>query len=253
MWKSNWAETKKNFIDSWNREGLVLGVWHGIETDRHLHEVCEKPRERVSIEESYANPNLRARLNHWALSRSIFPAEVLPVSNTDMGPGSLAFFVGAEPGFSSETVWFKPSIPNHPEPESLPPYRFDESNRWWQVTEATLKACAALGRGKYLVGCPDLVENIDILSALRSPQTFLFDLFERPEWVKQRVQEINQVWFAAYERIYEIIKDEDGGSVFGAFRLWGPGKTAKVQCDAAAMISPAMFTRFVVPGITEQC
>ena len=35
--------------------------------------------------------------------------------------------------------------------------------------------------------------------------------------------------------------------------IWGPDKTAKVQCDAAAMISPAMLAEFVVPALTEQC
>ena len=53
--------------------------------------------------------------------------------------------------------------------------------------------------------------------------------------------------------IYDIIKLEDGSSTFGPFSLWGPGKTAKVQCDASAMFSPDMFKRFVVPGLTEQC
>ena len=43
-----------------------------------------------------------------------------------------------------------------------------------------------------------------------------------------------------------------GGVVFGAFRIWGPGKTAKVQCDASAMFSPAMFEQFVVPALTEE-
>jgi hypothetical protein len=36
----------------------------------------------------------------------------------------------------------------------------------------------------------------------------------------------------------EIIKLEDGSSFcLEAFRLWGPGKTAKVQCDMSAMFS----------------
>ncbi len=253
MWKENWEETKTNFIEWWKHEGIILGAWCAPETSRYIHEVCEKPRDPDSIEEYYANPKLRAQRNHWTLSRSIFPADVLPVSDTNIGPGSLALFIGSEPGFSPETVWFKQSIRDHPEPERLPAFEFDENNRWWQVTEATLKACAEIGRGKYLVGCPDLVENIDILSALRDPQTFLVDLIERPEWVEDRVRQINQVWFAAYERIYEIIRDVDGGAVFGAFSIWGPGRTAKVQCDAAAMISPAMFNRFVVPGLVEQC
>ncbi len=44
-----------------------------------------------------------------------------------------------------------------------------------------------------------------------------------------------------------------GSSAFGAFRIWGPGKTAKVQCDACAMFSPEMFRDFVKPALAEQC
>jgi hypothetical protein len=71
--------------------------------------------------------------------------------------------------------------------------------------------------------------------------------------VAHKVSEINRVWFEAYDRIYDIIKLPDGSTAFSAFHLWGQGKTAKVQCDASAMFSPAMFERFVVPALTEQC
>ena len=110
-----------------------------------------------------------------------------------------------------------------------------------------------LSRGKYLVGCPDLIENMDVLSSLRGAQTLLMDMVERPEWVEQKIWEINDVWFAAYQRIYDLIKLEDGSSAFGAFYIWGPGKVAKLQCDASAMFSPKMYKRFVVPALTAQC
>jgi len=110
-----------------------------------------------------------------------------------------------------------------------------------------------LSRDKYLVGCPDLIENVDVLSSLRGAQTLCMDMVERPEWVEQKVWEINEVWFAAYQRIYDLIKLEDGSSAFGAFYIWGPGKVAKLQCDASAMFSPAMYQRFVVPMLTAQC
>ena len=116
-----------------------------------------------------------------------------------------------------------------------------------------MRRCAELARGKYLVGCPDLIENMDVLSSLRGAQTLLFDLVERPEWVERKIWEINEVWFAAYQRIYDLIKLADGSSAFGAFYIWGPGKVAKVQCDASAMISPKMYRRFVVPALTAQC
>jgi len=79
------------------------------------------------------------------------------------------------------------------------------------------------------------------------------DMVERPEWIEQKLVEINDAWFAAYQRIYDLIKLEGGSSTFGAFYIWGPGKVAKVQCDASAMFSPRMYKRFVVPTLTAHC
>ena len=110
-----------------------------------------------------------------------------------------------------------------------------------------------VSQGRFPVTIPDLVENLDILSALRGPQHLLLDLIERPDFVEERIAEINQVYFQVFEQLYKIVRDPLGGSVFSAFGIWGPGKTAKVQCDAAAMISPRMFRRFAVPALAEQC
>ena len=71
MWKANWEDTKQHFVDWWNHEGLVIGMWGAPPCEGVPHE------------------------------------------------------------------------------------------------QAPLEACAELGRGKYLVGCPDLVENMEILASLR--------------------------------------------------------------------------------------
>ena len=95
-------------------------------------------------------------------------------------------------------------------------------------------------------------ENVDILAALRGPQTLLFDLVDRPEWVELKVQEINQAFFEAFDAFASVLRDGFGGNGF-IFNVWGPGRTAKVQCDACAMFGPAMFRRFVTPALTQQC
>ena len=107
--------------------------------------------------------------------------------------------------------------------------RFDPESHWWQITEELLRACVELADGKYFVGCPDLVENIDIVASLRRPQRLLMDMMDRPDWVIEKVWEVNDAWFTTYDRIYDIIKQEDGSACWDAFRLWGPGKTDKVQ------------------------
>ena len=253
MWKSNWDETKQHFIDWWNRDGLVIGAWGAPRSDGPPHEETNTPPKAESIRDRYENGERRAQWSHHILARQVFPADVLPVSDTLISAGDLALFLGAEPGFSRETVWFSPTMNRETDPENLPPLVFDETNHWWQVVDQTIRTATDLGRGKYLIGCPDLMENIDILAVLRDPQKMLIDMIERPEWVERKVEEINTAFFEAYQRIYDGIKLEDGSSAFGAFRLWGPGKTAKIQCDASAMFSPAMFERFVVPCLTEQC
>ena len=250
-WKPNWEQTKSHFIKWWQHEGLVFNTWQAVATDNH-HEASDHPGESPDIDFFYTQPEWRSLWNHYLLSRQNFPADVLPVASTDIGPGSLAILMGGDAQLADDTVWFLPCM-DSADPESYPPLRFTPESKWWHITEATLKACAELACGKYTVGCPDLVENIDIVAALRDPQRLLIDMIERPDWVLEKVEETNHVFFDVYNRIYDIIKLEDGSSVFGAFRLWGPGKVAKVQCDTSAMFSPAMFAKFVVPALSRQC
>lgn len=251
MLKANWTETKRHFTAWWERRGMVVGMWGAPWRAGVNH--AEAPPPPASPREAHADAALRARRNDWDLRHQCFPADAMPIACTNIGPGSLALYLGCEPGFSPETVWFEPCWEQIADPESLPPIRFDPANPWWRTTEATLRACREAARGDYLVGCPDLCENIDILTALRGSQTLLTDMVERPEWVAQKVAEIDRAWFEVYDRVYDIIRDDDGSSAFHSFYVWGPGKSAKVQCDASAMISPDMFRQFVVPSLTAQC
>jgi hypothetical protein len=251
MWKSNWDETVRHHADWWAHRGLVLATG-GFPATRP-HEQVAAPGDPPAGLHYHTAPEWRARVNHHAMATRDFVADTVPMAHLDIGPGSLALLLGSEPGFAPTTVWFEPSMKEDEAPELRPPLAFDPANRWWRMHEQSARCCAELGRGKYAVGLPDLVENIDIIAALRDPQTLLVDMLERPQWVEEKVWEINRAWFEAYDRLYEIIKLADGSSCWGAFGLWGPGKTAKLQCDASAMFSPAMFKRFVVPALTAQC
>ena len=246
-WKENWAETQRHFNQWWKHEGLVVGTW-GPPTNHKPHAAIDLPPDAGAPDRFYRDAGYHADREHYRLANAYFGGDTLPLAETDIGPGSLALYLGAEAGIARDTVWF------HPWMESIEqPVAFDAANPWWQTTEATLSACVQRAAGRYLVGCPDLVENLDILAAGRGPETVMVDLVENPQAVLERLEEINQAWYEVYSRVHQIIHLPDGSSAFGAFRLWGPGKTAKVQCDAAAMISPRMFRRFVQPFLAEQC
>lgn len=250
IWKPNWRETRQHFLDWWDHEGLVLR-FHEVKARKPQAKV-EDPGPARSGEQLFFDPGWRARHERYRLSLNAFPGDSFPIANTSMGPGSLATFLGAEPVgiLETETVWYKPCIKD---PEKHPPFRFDPAAKWVKIHESMIRECIKESRGNYLVGCTDLIENVDTLAALRDTEVLLFDFYDRPEWVKERLAQINQVWFEAYDYLYNIFKAPDGSAAFCAFELWAPGKVAKVQCDASSMLSPDMFLEFVVPCLKEQC
>jgi len=252
-WKPHWEQTRRHFTQWWRHRGLVVGMWGGVPAARPHAELPSPEAIAADSPEWFCDPRARARRNHHLLAHQDFPLDMIPTSDCMIGPGSLALCLGCQPRFGRHTIWFEPFMQDDEDPEQRAPLRFDPENRWWKIHEATLRECAQLASGRYMVGCPDLIENLDILISLRGASRVLTDLIDRPEWVHTKLREINRVYFDVYDRVYEIIRQPDAGAAFEAYKLWGPGRTAKVQCDAAAMLSPAMFREFVVPPLREQC
>ena len=192
------------------------------------------------------DPEWRAADIHYQLSRSSFKADILPVANTHLGPGSLAAILGAELEGGEDTIWI------HPRAEQSDAIVLDENNRWWRTHLDLIRACKRRAQGRYFVGCPDLIEGLDTLAALRGTQPVLLDMMDRPAELALQVQAINDIWFQVFERIYGEI-NEGGEMAFCYFSIWGPGRVAKLQSDISGMISTRNFRRFVQPFIREQC
>lgn len=247
LWKEEWDKTRERLTAWWEGEGLVLCIM--APRDEPLANLS-KPEEPDDIERVWLDPTYRARKAEYELSRTYFGGESFPYFDTHIGPGNLALFLGSEPKYTPTTVWYDPCIDD---PDNAPTLRFDPENIHFREQMAIIAEGLRLSQGRFLVGMPDLIENIDALASLRGAQALMLDIRLRPDFVKEKVVEINQAFFAAFDAIFEVIKDPWGGNAFSAFRIWGPGKTAKVQCDASAMISPDMFAEFVVPSLAEQC
>lgn len=247
-WKPDWPEAKANLIRWWKADGLALSLY----TPRQVPvEPVPSPPSPPDLETRWLDPSYRCSQAEYTMACHAYLAEYFPYFDAQIGPGSLGTFLGSQPVLATETVWYNPCIDD---PDRYGAIRFETgNNRWWDLHLGLIEEGLRRAGGRYLVGMPDLIENLDTLAALRGSEQVLFDLVERPGWVKERLAEINQAFFSAFSLIYEKIKDEDGGNVFSAFRIWGPGKTAKLQCDFSAMISPRMFRSFVVPPLTEQC
>jgi hypothetical protein len=245
-WKINWEESKKNYIDWWHGKGLVISMWEHIEKDGEAYERAECPPPPKDLNQYWFDPEWRAKYLHYKLSRSSFKADILPVANTHLGPGSLAAIVGAELEAGEDTIWIKP---NEDKNCSI---IFDERNKWYRLHLDLLKECKKYSKDRYYIGCPDLIEGLDTLASLRGTESLLMDLLIRPDEIEQELKAINNIYFEVFDKIYEII-NEDGEMAFCYFSIWGPGKVSKLQCDISVMISEDDFRRFALPYLREQC
>jgi hypothetical protein len=253
FWKENWEETQQHLIDWWNQDGLVIGNWGALATNRP-HVELPQPAA-VSREEWHTDPVARAAHEHYRLANSCFPGDILPITAPDLGPGSLCVHLGSEPDFSRpDTIWFHPAVADVEDVEEIGPLRFTGADRWWKFTEAYIREIKRLSQGRYLVGFPDLCNDMDILASLRDPNSLLVDMLEEPDWVEQKLTEINAAFREVYSRIHDMVDpDRTLGTASRSFFIWGPGRVGKFQCDTSVMFSEAMFERFVTPRLTELC
>lgn len=244
-WKDNLDESKQNYLNWWNGKGIVLSMWEHLLKDGKPHTNIPKPQDAKDLKQFWFDPEWRADNLNYQLSKSSFKADILPVANTHLGPGSLAAIMGAELDGGEDTIWIK-----HKEGTPLN-LELDETNPAWHLHLDLLKACKKRAQGNYYVGCPDLVEGLDVLASIRGTQDTLMDMIMDPEGLEVQLQKINDVYFKVFDRIYDII-NEDGEMAFCYFSIWGPGTVSKLQSDISIMISEEDYIRFVLPYIKEQ-
>lgn len=248
LWKDDWLAAQRALTEWWKGRGLAL---HVTAPKEEAWEDLPAPDGNAPPSRRRLDSNYRVEAELYRLSHTYFGGVAFPMFNANIGgPGSLGLFLGAKGHIAETTVWYEPCIE---EPDTHPPLVLDTQCDWWNCHVDVIEKALLHARGRYLVGIPDLVENLDTLAQLRGTQQMLMDLVERPDWVCERITEINRAYFDCFDALWSRVRDPSGGNGFHAFQLWGPGKTAKVQCDFCCMISPKMFRRFVQPALAEQC
>ena len=186
----------------------------------------------------------RVYLSRTACVGTQYLGEAVPVVAPDLAPNCLALFLGCQGVEMPDTVWCRPCM----EDPGSARFDLDWENFYWQFATRLGREQLRIGQGRFLIQFPDLIEGLDTLAAMRGTENLLVDLLERPEWVHACLRQITDRYFACYDRLYELLKDETGGSCFWA---WAPGRLTKLQCDFSAMISPEMFGQFMVPVLLE--
>ena len=245
-WKSNLEETKQRYINWWNHKGIILNMWEHFQEGVQPHAEIVPPAPAKDLSQKWFDPQWRAEYLDWYVAHSSLKADILPVANTQLGPGSLAAILGGVFEGGEDTIWI------HPNPDFTDEIVFNPEHPNWILHKELLKACKAKANGHYFVGMPDLMEGLDVLAALKGTDRVLLDTVMQPEILEQQMQQINDIYFKVFDELYDIIREGDE-MAFCYFSSWAPGKMSKLQSDISTMISQDDYRRFVQPFIREQC
>lgn len=181
--------------------------------------------------------------SHWL-------GDAYPKWWVNYGPGTIAAFLGSRISYTPDTTWFWPLEGVQSLADLHPVY--DADNPWWRrVVDVTRRAVERWGE-QVLVGATDMGGNLDILAGLRGTEKLLFDLTDAPDEVERLRRELTDLWIRYYDELYSITSAAGrGNACWGP--VWAPGPGYMLQSDFSYMISPRMFTRFVLPDLEACC
>lgn len=245
-WKQNWEESKQHYLDWWQHKGCVVTMWEHFQEGVTPHAPITAPAPAADWNQRWFDPVWRAaELDHY-VAHSSLAADMIPVANTQLGPGSLAAILGGKLEGGPDTIWI------HAADAVGEDILFDPENEAYKLHKALLKACKERAKGNYYVGMPDLMEGLDVLAAIRGTDNVLLDTMINPELLDAQLQQVNDIYFKVYDELYDIVREDDG-MAFCYFSIWGPGRVSKLQSDISIMISEEDYRRFVQPYIRQQC
>ena len=246
MWKKNLEETKQHYINWWNHKGIVLNMWEHFQEGVKPHADIPMPPAPESLRQKWFDVQWRAEYLDWYVAHSSLMADMLPVANTQLGPGSLAAILGGVLEGGEDTIWI------HPNPDYSDDIVFSPDNPNYLLHKQLLQACKQKAKGHYYVGMPDLMEGMDVLAAMKGTDKVLLDTVMQPDVLEHQMQQINDIYFKVFDELYDIIREGDE-MAFCYFSSWAPGKMTKLQSDISTMISVEDYRRFVQPFIRQQC
>ena len=137
---------------------------------------------------------------------------------------------------------------------SVPPSRFSDNpvvptfsadNPWVVKMLEFFPALIERSAGRYPVGVTLMRGISDLMSALYGGEEFIIRMYEEPDEVLVVVEKLTDFFIAFGQCMMDQVPLFHGGTGSLFYSLWCPGKTIWLQEDAAALLSPELYEKFI--------
>jgi len=227
--------------------------WWNFDADRPLLCTCppkgQAPRWDKAFDLVEDPPAWLAVMKQQVANRH-WVGEAIPNIRLDIGPVSMAAFLGAPLHFAvrENTTWQDPVIEQWTD-DSIPD--FDPGNRWFRAILELAEYTAGDAAGNYLVTLPDLTGAIDAIANMRGTQDLLMDVLECPESIARAADRVVDAWEQVNASLYETVTSR-GAGLISWLLAWSDVPYTLPTCDFNFMIGPDAFREICLPSLVRQ-
>lgn len=194
------------------------------------------------MNEGYLLTSAIKRLEEDNLAGEAVPAAYHFMAGTTAGcNGNLHFHEGG--------ISIRPSMTSMDQPVNWHP---GPNDPWRLKIEAIFNRLLDEAPGRFIVPYPDQYPPVDLLNMIRGNEAMLLDMALVPEQCDARLQELRAMYVENFEHFRRLIDARQGDVGCVSWTgVWRRQFFKCAQADVAAMISPEMFERFVLPELDQ--
>jgi len=203
----------------------------------------------ATLRERWMDAEFQARTFLDSVHGKKFLAETFPVYMPNLGPNFYAAVHGAELEFGETTSWCQEMIDSRADLQKI---RFSKDNPYYKSMYELTRAALEICQGEFLVGYTDLHPGMDCAAAWRGSEALCYDIMLDPEMVEELMRLSEEHFLEIYDDFDTILKAHGQPSVTWMNIPIPDGRIHIPSNDFSAMISPAEFDRYSLPGIKEE-
>jgi hypothetical protein len=125
--------------------------------------------------------------------------------------------------------------------------RLDHENPWYRRYMEFAELLARAADGRFPVSHSPELGPTDLHAVLRGHAQSILDLVDEPDQSAALLGLTGEIFRDFTERLWERVPRFQDGYFDAQYSLWAPGPIVRMQEDATAAYSPALYRRFVQP------